>query len=82
MIKYSTPEIKEWLKKYCKLHSFCINKNDVPMKYKTRDGRIVDNKNFIHTTQSYRNRHDRYGYWDKITKAFNFINECSNGQNR
>ncbi len=70
-------EIREWLKKYCKLHSFRISGEDIPMEYETKDGRIVDNRHFVYTTQSYRFNSKNHCYFDKVTIAFNYIYRIS-----
>ncbi len=71
------PEIKIWIEKYCKLHNFRIDGIDVPMEYKTKDGRIVDNSLFEYTNQSHRFNSKGYIYHDKVTRAFNYINEIT-----
>ncbi len=71
------PEIQEWIKKYCKIHNFRINGEDVPMEYTTRSGRIVDNNKFIYVTMSYKFHSKNYIYWDRVTKAFNYIYKIS-----
>ena len=68
-------EIKIYLKKYCKIHKFKIDGVDIPMEYKTKDGRIVDNNKFIYVTQTWRNNHRPFSFSDKITKAYNYIIE-------
>ena len=50
---------------------------DVPLEYETNDGRVVDNRYFVYISQSNRNRNNPYGYWDKVTVAFNYIAEVS-----
>ena len=71
------PEICAWIKKYCKLHNFRISGVDEPLEYKTKDGRIVDNIKFIYISQSYRFHSKNYIYWDKVTKAFRYIERIS-----
>ena len=71
------PEILEWIKKYCKLHNFRICGIDIPLEYKTKDGRTVDNNKFMYITCSSQFHSKNYIYWDKITKAFNYIERIS-----
>ena len=74
------PEIKEWIKKYCKLHSFRIKGVDVPLEYTTKDGRVVPNRNFKYIPKSLWFDSKYFFYWDKVTKAFKYIKDRSNGQ--
>ena len=71
------PETREWIKKYCHRHNFRINGVDVPMKYKTKDGRIIDNDKFKYNNQSHRFNARNYTYFDEITIAFNYINRVA-----
>lgn len=72
------PEIKEWLKKYCKLHSFRIAKPPIWDEKKKRWGLPP------YVTQSWRNNNKPFSHAlnDKVTRAFVWIKDHSNGQNK
>lgn len=71
------PEIREWIRKYCHRRNFRIYGVDVSIEYKTKDGRIVDNRKFVYNNQSHRFNAINYTYYDDVTVAFNYIERVS-----
>lgn len=74
------PEIREWIKKYCKLHNFRINGVDIPMEYITKDGYVIPNRLFVYTPKSVQFNSKNYIYWDKVTKAFRYLERISHAE--
>ena len=61
--------IKIWIIQYCKLYNIEVPTEPVWDRKRKR----WDIKKYV--TQSYRIRHSPFGYWDKYTQAFNWIED-------